>query len=337
MSRVLVIGGSGFVGRHVCEKLVAAGHRVTVPTRRAANAQRVQCLPLVTVLEANVHDTATLARIVKGHDVVVNLVAILHGSGAEFTRTHVQLPIAIAQACLAARVPRLVHVSAIGADVAGPSMYLRSKGEGEATLQSAAQSGDLQVVLLRPSVIFGEGDALLNLFAKLQTIFPVVPLAGAGALFQPVWVEDVAQLLVKMAICPTSTAFFSYEKNSNQQMLHWQMTVALLAQAAGPKVMTLRQLVQCAGVASGHPRPVFGLPHSLARLQALAMEWAPGPTLMSRDNLASMSVPNVAEPGIAGLRDWGIEPSSIDAIAPTYLSGQGPRKALDGLRRNFRR
>jgi len=157
--RVLVLGGSGFVGRHVCEQLARLGWQITVATRRAVNAASVQSLPGLTVIEASVHQDSDLARLMPGHDAVVNLVAVLHGSEERFESVHVALPGQIARAMNHAGVRRLVHVSALGADPQGPSMYQRSKARGEAVLQGAG----LQLTVLRPSVIFGAEDKFLNL------------------------------------------------------------------------------------------------------------------------------------------------------------------------------
>jgi uncharacterized protein YbjT (DUF2867 family) len=137
MKQVLVLGGTGFVGRAVCECLaeLAPATRVRVPTRRAAHGNSVRFLPNVDLLSANVHDEAALRRLVAGCDAVVNLVAILHGSAAAFEQVHVALPRKLAQACQAAGVRRLVHVSALGVGPGAPSNYLRSKTAGEAVLQ----------------------------------------------------------------------------------------------------------------------------------------------------------------------------------------------------------
>ena len=175
--RVLVLGGSGFVGRHVCEQLARLGWQITVPTRRAVHAASVQSLPGLTVIEASVHQEDDLVRLMPGHDAVVNLVAVLHGSEERFESVHVALPGKIANAMKKAGVKRLVHVSALGADLQGPSMYQRSKARGEAVLQGAG----LQLTVLRPSVIFGAEDKFLNLFADLQKVAPFMPLAGSGA------------------------------------------------------------------------------------------------------------------------------------------------------------
>ena len=287
MKKVLVLGGTGFVGRHLCEALNRRGIQVTVPTRRLP-ARSVQMLPFVTVVCADVHDAASLRHLLPGHDAVVNLVAVLHGNEARFEQLHVTLPTTVAQACVASGVRRLVHVSALGADLQGPSMYQRSKAQGERALQSLASAEGLALTVLRPSVIFGEDDAFLNLFAKLQKVFPLMPLAGAHTRFQPVAVLDVARALLATLDNPR--------------------TAGQVYELGGPEVFTLTQLVQHAGRWAGCERPVLPLPHALGYLQALAMECGPGEPLMSRDNLASMQTDNVLSGRLPGLADLGLGP-----------------------------
>ncbi|NBS76797.1 MAG: complex I NDUFA9 subunit family protein [Betaproteobacteria bacterium] len=295
MKNILVLGGSGFVGRHVCEALNRAGVHTTVPTRRLP-ARSVQMLPMVSVVQADVHDPAQLAALLPGHDAVINLIAILHGSEAQFDKAHVQLPTLLVKACLAAGVKRLVHISALGADLNAPSMYQRSKARGEHVLQDHVAQG-LALTVLRPSVIFGEDDAFINLFAKLQALAPVVPLAGAHTRFQPVWVCDVAQALL-YALQNTSTVGHTYE-------------------LAGPQIFTLQQLVEHAGVWAQHPRWVIPLPNALAYAQAWLMEHLPGPTLMSRDNVASMQVDNILRGQALGLAALGVpKPATLASVFP---------------------
>lgn len=316
-SNIVVLGGSGFVGRSVCEHLVrrsgGASGRIVVPSRRPARAKAVQLLPTVQVVEADVHDPAQLQRVIAGADAVVNLVAILHGSEAEFRRVHVELPQKIAAACRATGVTRVVHVSAIGVAETAPSRYLRSKAAGEAALRAAG----LALTILRPSLIFGADDRSTNLFARLQAIAPFVPLAGADARLQPVWVEDVARAVVR---CLDDAA-----------------TIGRVYECAGPQAMTLRELVQRCGEWAGHARPVFALPGAVAALQATLFEALPGDPLISRDNLASLTVPNVATPGQPGLAELGIVPAAIGGIAPGYLGHAAGPARLDPWRRRARR
>jgi uncharacterized protein YbjT (DUF2867 family) len=314
LQKVLVLGGTGFVGRHVCEKLTRQNIHVTVPTRRRSNAKHVQSLPMLDVLEVNIHDPAALATLVAGHDAVVNLIAILHGDEAAYERAHVEFPQKLAAACQQAGVKRLVHVSALGAAADGPSMYQRSKARGEAVLQAA----ELDLTVLRPSVIFGADDKFLNLFAKLQSVFPVMPLAGAATKFQPVWVEDVAQ-----AVVTSLTQHFSPEGQ--------------IIEACGPDVLTLKELVQlsaiAAGVNRGRGRPVLALPPFLGKLQAMAMRLLPGEPLISQDNLDSMKVDNVASGKLPGLQALGVNPSALAAIVPTYLGNRSVVRQQLALRK----
>ncbi len=303
---LLLLGGTGFVGRSVCDKLVehfgGASAQIVVPSRWPQRAKHLQLLPTVTVTRADVHDEATLLRLLHGRDAVVSLVAVLHGTEAEMNRVHVELPLKLARACAAAGVRRLVHVSALGIDAGRdlPSRYLRSKAAGEKVL---VDSG-LDVTVLRPSVIFGEHDRFINLFASLCARFPVIPLAGADARFQPVWVQDVASAVLKC--------------------LEDRLTIGHTFECAGPTAYTLRQLVEAAGRWSGHERPVFPLPAGLGRLQAGLMELLPGEPMMSRDNLDSMRVPNVSGGKLPGLRALGIVPAPMEVVVPGYLApGQG--------------
>lgn len=313
--RIAVLGGTGFVGRSLCEHLVrrSPGGAIVVPTRRAQHADVVRALPTVDVRVADVHDDAALAGVLDGCEVVVNLVAILHGSPAAFERVHVDLPRRLAAACRAAGIRRVVHVSALGVSDQATSNYLRSKRVGESVLRAAP----LDLTLLRPSVIFGAQDRFLNLFAKLQRIAPLVPLAASQARFAPVWVEDVAAAIVRCIDTPA--------------------TIGQTLECAGPQVLTLAELVRLAGRWSGHERPVLPLPMALGRLQALLMECLPGEPLMSRDNLDSMRGDNVPSGALPGLAELGIRAAAIASIAPGYLGRDDARVDLDRLRAAARR
>jgi uncharacterized protein YbjT (DUF2867 family) len=317
MKKILVLGGTGFVGRHVCEKLTRLSYAVTVPTRRRENAKPVQHLPRLDVLEANINDPAVLARLVAGHDAVINLVAILHGDEAAFERAHVTLPRSLAQACVQTGVKRVVHVSALGAALDAPSMYQCSKAQGEAVLQAAG----LDLSILRPSVIFGADDKFLNMFASLQKVFPFMPLAGSATRFQPVWVEDVAQAIV----------------NSLSNPLQNGQGVPAITEICGPDVFTLKELVQLAartaGINHGRGRPVLALPMALGRLQAVLMRLLPGEPMLSRDNLDSMQVDNIASGKLPGLAALNVTPTALAAIAPLYLGKKSTAAHLLALRK----
>ena len=317
-SKVLVLGGSGFVGRHLIERLQRLGAQVTVPTRRRVAARDLWPLPCVNLIETDVTQPGALARLVPGHDAVVNLVARLHGSAAQFEQLHAELPRQLAAACAAGGVRRVLHVSALGAAPNAPSHYQRSKAAGEAALQQAAAAGQLDLTVLRPSVIYGADDRFLKLFARLQRSLPLMPLGCAGARFQPVWVNDVASAL--------------------ERCLQDPATIGQTYEVCGPDVFTLRELVQAAGqwagVREGRGRPVLGLPGPLARLQAGVMECLPGAPLLSRDNLDSMKVDNVAGGQLPGLAELGIAPAPLAAVGPIILGTNGAVSRLDVWRRS---
>lgn len=314
---VLIVGGSGFVGAHLVAQLAARmGRSILVPTRRYHRARNLLLLPTVTIIEADVNNDAVLARLLPGVDAVINLAGVLHSGAAKsgapygpaFARTHVELPQRLVAACAKYGVRRYLHMSALGAAADAPSMYLRSKAAGELAARS---NPAVATTIFRPSVIFGPEDHFLNQFASLQAIFPFMPLAGAEARFQPVYVENVAQAFI--------TA------------LETDATIDQTYELAGPGIYTLRELATLAGVWSGHPRPVFGLPPALARLQAWLLELLPGEQLMSRDNLDSMKVDSVATGPMAPV--LGIEPVALEAVAPYYLTGRMPRDGYSNARR----
>ncbi len=300
MKRVLLLGGSGFVGRHVCAALARSGHAVTVATRRYPHAKDVQIWPGLPVRQADVMDDASLNDLLRGHDAVINLIAVLHGDAARFQKLHVDLPWRVAQACHRQGVKSLVHISALGADPLGPSLYLQSKGRGEQVLHEMAQAHGLKLTLIRPSVIFGADDAFINLFARMQRVVPVVPLAGAAARFQPVWVQDVAQAVARVVL------------NVRLQGPTYEV--------GGPEVLSLADLVRHAGRWAGCSRPIVPLPHAIAWLQAALMELAPGEPLMSRDNLASMQVDNVLSGSSPGLAELGLgQGMGLTGVFPVQL------------------
>jgi NADH dehydrogenase len=298
----LVVGGSGFVGRHLVAALAARGASVTVPTRRRERAKQLILLPTVDVVEADARDSGALASLAAGCDVVVNLAGILHGPG--FKLAHVELAQAVVNACRRAGVKRLLHMSALGADPAAPSEYLRSKGQGE---QAVLAADDLQVTVFRPSVIFGPEDRFLNLFARLAALLPVLVLGSPEARFQPVYVGDVVKAML--------AALENREAAGKRYDL------------CGPQQYTLRELVEFVCEVTGRRRLIIGLPDGLSYLQAWAMEMLPGP-LLTRDNYRSMQVPSVCDCGFP----FGIQPAALQDAALTWLAPSGPREHYPQLR-----
>ncbi len=304
--KILVVGGSGFVGRHLIARLAADGHRVVVPTRRRDNARHLFLLPTVEVVEADVAAPAVLPRLAQGADAIVNLVGILNEGGAEtFDRAHVEVTQRCLDAGQAAGVRRFIQMSALNADTEGPSGYQRSKGRAEA----AVVASGLAWTIFQPSVIFGREDAFLNLFARLLRFLPVMALAGANVRFQPVFVGDVAACFVRA--------------------LDLDAAIGQRYPLCGPNVYTLRELVRYVGEVAETPRPIVPLGASLGRLQALVLEQLPG-KLMSRDNLASMQRDSVCDCPFPAL--FGVTPTALEAVAPLYLSPAAAKSPYDDYR-----
>ncbi|KRC68910.1 hypothetical protein D3C87_627860 [compost metagenome] len=305
--RILVIGGTGFIGRHLVARLCTDQHQLIVPTRLFARGRDLQILPTVTLIQTDIHDDAALDSLVQGCDAVVNLVGILHGNmgrpyGSEFARAHVHLPQRIAQACLRHGVHRLLHVSALGADSSGESMYQRSKGDGEAAIKQAfLERHEGGWTIFRPSVLFGPDDNFTNMFATLARWLPVLPLAGAHVRMQPVYVGDVVTAMAS-ALADTHTCGKTYE-------------------LGGPQVYTLGEIARLCAAWSGHPRPVVSVPMGVGRMQARLFECMPGTPLMSRDNLDSLRRDNICSGPMAP--ELHVVPTGLEAVAPRYLQG-GP-------------
>lgn len=311
ITTIAVVGGSGFVGRHVCHRLAGEGYRVRVATRDRERAKdKLIFLPTVEAELVNTNDRQQIAAFVRGADAVINLVGVLHerrGAGS-FQAAHVELAANVVAACREAGVRRLLHMSALQADRNGPSRYLRSKGEAEAIVRDSG----LDWTVFRPSVIFGEGDSFLNQFAGLLSIAPVVFLPCPNARFQPVFVEDVAAAFARSLKDPGSIGK-SYD-------------------LCGPKVYRLRELVEFVGAITGRPRPVVGLNDTLSYWQAFAMELLPV-KMMTRDNYYSMRLDNVCD----CVFPLGIEPTALEAVAPTFLAQRTPRRRYQWMRTRARR
>jgi uncharacterized protein YbjT (DUF2867 family) len=304
--KVLVLGGSGFIGRHLVAGLARREVKVTVPSRRRERAKHLIVLPTVDVVEADVGDHAVLERLARGQDAVVNLVGILHG---DFERAHADLPQAIVAACRAAGVRRLLHMSALGADVQGPSEYQRSKAKGE---QAVREAKDLDVTVFRPSVVFGPEDRFLNRFAAMARFMPVLAVPCPQARFQPVYVGDVARAMAA-----------ALDDNASHAKVY---------ELGGPHEYTLKQLVERVCSLTERRRLVIGLPDWASRMQAFVLEKLPG-RLLTRDNYRSMQVPNTTRSPFP----FGIVPQALEALAPTYLLPSGPRERYPQLRWRARR
>ena len=274
---ILLIGGNGFVGRVLAAQLQAEGYSVLLPTSHLASGRDLRMLPKVHLEDADVHDFDELQSLcarIKSNGAVINLVGVLHDKpampyGKVFKAAHVDLPKNIITAMQLHGLKRYLHMSALGAYSNGPSMYQRSKGDGEV----AVKASGLDWTIFRPSVIFGAQDQFINLFTKLTKLSPVLPLANHQAKFQPVSVDDVAKAFVMSLKMP--------------QIIHQSYDLV------GPTIYSMKEIVEFAARKAKTSCAIIPMPAFVGYLQALAFEFLPVPTLMSRDNIASMQLPNV--------------------------------------------
>ena len=313
IKKVLLLGGSGFVGTYIANRLSQRGVEVTIPTRRRERTKALIIQPNVEMPEVNINSEEALVELMQGKDAVINLVGILHSRDVvlpyskDFAEAHVELPKKIVAACKKAGVRRLLHMSALGADPKGPSEYLRSKGDGEAVVM--ATQGDLDVTVFRPSVIFGLGDSFLSMFAGVLRKLPFFPLGFGQARFQPVWAADVADAYVD-SLGNAATFGQAYD-------------------LVGPRIYTLRELVDYTAKLVNSTAKVIPLSEGWAYLQAGLMWLSPKP-LMSPDNLRSMEVDSVCDGKCNLPANW--HPTALEAIAPTYIAHNTPKGKLDGFR-----
>ena len=300
---VTVFGGSGFVGTQVVRALAKRGWRVRVAVRKPALAYELRMagdVGQIQTLRCDITDKAAVAEAIKGADAVINLVGILFETGGrKFEALHVEGAVNVAEAAKAAGIKRLVHMSALGADVNGKAAYARTKGAAEAAVRAAFPGA----VVIRPSVIFGADDAFLNKFAAMATFSPALPLIGGGVTkFQPVYVGDVAEAIARATVSPEAEG----------------KTFEL----GGPSVWTFEDLLKFILRETKRERFLIPLPFPIARMigslaqipAAIGLKPA-----LTKDQVLLLEGDNIVSPGAEGLAALGVEPTGLEAIAPGYL------------------
>lgn len=303
-SIVTVIGGSGFIGRYVVEKLARYGCLVRVAVRRPERALFLKTsgdIGYITPLAVNIRDPQSVAAVVSGAQAVVNLVGILYQSGAQrFDAVHAEGAGQVARAARAAGVEKLVQISAIGADPASPSAYARSKAKGEAEVRAVFPTA----TILRPSIVFGAEDQFFNRFAGMAMMSPILPLVGGKTRFQPVYVGDVAEAVMAVLMRPDAAG--------------------QIYELGGPRVYTFRALMQLMLRLIDRRRCLINLPVPLASLQAALLQLLPTPPL-TLDQVRQLQRDNIVDPQAKGLVDLDITPHSVESIAPVYLNRFRPQ------------
>lgn len=311
--RICILGGTGFVGRHLAARLNGLGFRVRIPTRNREKHRPLLVLPKTEVIETDVYDTAALRAHFQDCRTVINLVGILNErghSGNGFRKAHVELSRRVLEACKQSKVEQLLHMSALHADAAsGPSIYLRTKGEAEDYLHTF--HGNVRITSFRPSVIFGPGDGLFNRFARLLKLTPwFFPLACARSRFAPVYVGDVVQQFVQAM--------------GNADMHRKRIDLC------GPRSYTLKELVEYTAGLLQLKRRIVELPDAIAVCQAFIMEYFVPGKPFSLDNYHSLQIDSTCEQSL-------IQPTGIESIVPGYLANKHQRNRYNLFRREARR
>ncbi len=297
--KIILLGGSGFVGRHLAIALAQRGYQVSLPCRRPHRLNDLRVLPNIELREADIMAQGALIELCNGHDAVFNLVGILNESKkASFRQLHVEFVKHIVEACQKNNIKRLLHISALGADQAsGSSLYLRSKGEGENLIHTFGQH-KLAVTSFQPSVIFGPDDSFINRFGTLLKLcFGTFPLACPNSRFSPVYVGDAVRI---MTDCVDDPGAFSKRYP-----------------LCGAETWTLQQIVEMIAQAQGSKCKIIGLPDSLSKLQAMLLQNLPG-KLFTLDNYRSLQTPSTC--------------NAATPICPTSLSGY--LRGLAGMHSN---
>ena len=300
---ITIIGGSGFVGRHIVRALARRGYRIRVACRRPDLAGHLQPLGntgQIMMVQANVRYPASLAAACEGAYAVINLTGVLYSAGAQsFDAVHVFGAEASARAAKAAKARLFIQMSAIGADENSPADYARSKAEGEKRARAAFPGA----IVLRPSIVFGPEDSFFNRFAGMARFSPFLPLIGGGETrFQPVFAGDVAEAVA----CLVDRG----EANGQTYEL------------GGPETLSFRQLMQFTLDTIGRKRALLTLPWGAAKLQAAVLGLLPNPPLTS-DQVELLRTDNVVSEAARRegrtLEGLGVTPRGIEGIVPGYL------------------
>ena len=302
--RIVVFGGTGFIGRDLVSRLVRAGAYVTLVARHPQRHQELGVLTRLRMMRGDVRDAACVGQALSGQDAAVNLVGVLDGPAKQLQALHVDWPKRLVES--GRELERIVHVSAVNACADGPSRYLATKGEGEAAIQRS----QVPWTIVAPSVVFGFGDTLFNKFALLLRLSPgVMPVVRPGARFSPVHVGNVAEAILRSLL--------------GEDMKNRRLPLG------GPETWTMHRMVDYTRRQIGSRKLLFDVPDRIARLQATAMWLLPGRPF-SPDQYRTLTVDALA--GTEALEELGIRPTAVEAVVPQYLGNDRRQLRFDRFR-----
>jgi NADH dehydrogenase len=298
---ITIFGGAGFIGQHIVQELAREGYRLKIITRVPESAYELKTYGTVGQIVActcNFNDDKAINDAVKGSFAVINLIGILFQKRKNsFKKAHIEIPEKISKACKKENVQKFIHVSALGIDK-GQSKYAKSKREGEKLVRATFS----KATILRPSVVFGAGDNFFNMFARLSTFLPALPLIGGGKTkFQPVFVGDIAEAVRNIVIEESS----KYEGN--------------IYQLGGPEVVTFKEIYERLLKEVNRQRALVSIPWTVARIQGTFLGLMPKP-LLTADQVRSLKTDNIIEEPAKKLEDLGVIPTAMAAVLPRYLA-----------------
>lgn len=300
-----IFGGTGFLGHNIVQSLAKEGYRIKIITRHPQSAYDLKLFGAVgqiTPYFCDYKNEDSINNAVAGCDYVVNLIGILYQKNKHgFTRAHVDIPQRIANACKMKNVQRFIHISALSCDKGSDdtkSKYAKSKFKGEEAVAKAFE----KATILRPSVVFGPNDSFFNMFAKLATFLPILPLIGGGKTkFQPIYVGDIAQAVTNILNEPTNQfAGQTYE-------------------LGGPEIVTFKEIYEILLYQTNRERTLIHIPWKMAKIQGAIMGFLPNPPL-TLDQVKSLKTDNIVDGEEKALIDLGVKPTAMDSILPSYLS-----------------
>ncbi len=305
-SKVVILGGTGFIGAQLATKLSPKSEKIVIPTRNIESNSGLKLIPNLKIVKTNIKDERSINQLFKDADLIINTVGILNELDEDnsFDKIHYQITKKISHCIKKNNVKRYLHISSLNADPKSIGKYLKSKGQAEDFLISETSSF-CKLTIFRPSIVFGESDSFFNKFATLLKFLPIFPLACPNAKFMPVYVEDLTDFMIS-----TINNVDSYGKKID---------------VTGPNEYTFRELINQTLIALKIKRIIIPLNNFLSQVQARVFEKLPG-KLFTMDNYQSLQIDSCSDKGFKGS-------SSIEDIIPRYLNIKYKQERFEKLRK----